>query len=87
MEQAVDKIGAEQQGDAQADDRFRHGEAPLETPTGAGVEAHDDQDDDPEGEIDKVKHVCWLRSKNRFTVLLMAVSRPYGICQSSIKDL
>lgn len=60
MKQAVDEVSAEQQGDAQADDRFRHGEAPLETPAGAGVGAHDDQDDDAKGEVDKVKHV-WLR--------------------------
>jgi hypothetical protein len=29
----------------------------LQTSTSAGVEAHDDQDDDAEGEVDKVKHV------------------------------
>jgi hypothetical protein len=52
MEQAVDKIGAEQQGDAQADDRFIHGDAPLETPTGAGIKAHYDQDDDAESDVD-----------------------------------
>ncbi len=85
MQQAVDKIGAEQQGDAQADDRFIHGDAPLKAATGAGVEANDDQDDDAEGEIDKVKHV-WLRLKNRCNMRLKAVSGPYGMCQFRIKD-
>jgi hypothetical protein len=32
----------------------------LEPPTGAGVESHDDQYDDAESEVDKVKH-DWLR--------------------------
>jgi hypothetical protein len=56
MEQAVDKIGAEQKRDEQADNGFRHGGAPLETATGAGVKAHEDQDDDAKGEEDKIKH-------------------------------
>jgi hypothetical protein len=84
MEQAVDKIGAEQQGDAQADDRFIHGDAPLETATGAGVEAHDDQDDDANGEVDKVKHV-WLRWRNPRNMLLRAVSGPCGMWELPVK--
>jgi hypothetical protein len=84
MKQAVDEVSAEQQGDAQADDRFRHGETPLKPPAGAGVGAHDDQDDDPKGDVDKVKHV-WLRLEKHCSMRVKSVSRPYRIWQFGIK--
>jgi hypothetical protein len=56
MEQAVDEIGAEQHCDQQPDDGFRHRGSPLETAAGAGVETHQDQDNDAEGEVNKIKH-------------------------------
>jgi GTP cyclohydrolase II len=56
MEQAVDEISAEQHCDQQADDGFRHRGSPLETAAGAGVDSHHDQEDDAEGEVNKVEH-------------------------------
>lgn len=57
MEQRVEKIGAERHGDAQANDRFIHDGAPLETPTRASVKAHYDQYANSQSKVDKVKHV------------------------------
>jgi hypothetical protein len=58
----------------------------LQTPTGAGVKAHYDQDDDAEGEVDKIKHV-WLRLRNGRNMCPEAVSGPYGKWEFRIKEL
>jgi hypothetical protein len=55
----------------------------LESTTRAGVVTHDDQDNDAEREIDKVKHV-WLRFEEAGKMMrLPDVSGPYRICDSA----
>ncbi len=46
----------------------------LETPTGASIEAYDDQDEATQGEVDKVEHV-WLRLRNRHNMLSDAIRK------------
>ncbi len=58
----------------------------LQTPAGAGVKSHYDQDGDAQGEVDKIKHV-WLRVENRCNMRLRAVSGPYGKWGFSIKEI
>jgi hypothetical protein len=56
MEQRVSEVGAEQNGDDQSNDRFRHA-THLKAPTGAGVGADDHEKQETEAKIQNIKHV------------------------------
>jgi hypothetical protein len=60
MKERVYEVETEQHGDAQANDRFGHVRLPLETRTGARIEAHQRKENGAEAEEDEIEHVCLL---------------------------
>lgn len=56
MQQCVDEIAAEQDGDAKADDGFIHCAFLSKTTASARIGARDNKENDAEAEIDEVGH-------------------------------
>jgi hypothetical protein len=56
MNQRVEQIEAEPDGDGQSDDRFRHGAALLKLPEGERVSAHQRQNRNTERNERNVEH-------------------------------
>lgn len=60
MQERVDKIAAEQDGDAKADDGFIHDAFLSKSTAGARISAHQDKEKNTEAEIDEVGHAPLL---------------------------
>jgi hypothetical protein len=58
MDQRVQEVDAEAHADDQADDGFNHALFSLQPVASGGVDAHQDEEQDPNDEIDNVSHVA-----------------------------
>jgi hypothetical protein len=61
MDQRVEEINPQAESDDQSDDRFDHMRIPSQSVASDGVESHQDEEQDSDGDVDDVSHGEALR--------------------------